>query len=131
MVSPKARSDVQLQPNSGQYWSVPDVYSARLGGAFAAWPDQGLSMSLAGRLDGIPVHDLVGGGDESTIKRSAYIVYADPGLSLTRSLGTLTLSVPYRLKVNRQKSVLEQRTNAVNGGGFAKYLAFVTYSFRL
>ena len=51
MASPKARSDVQSAPNSGQYWSVPDIYSARLGGAFSVWPDQGLTVSLGGRVD--------------------------------------------------------------------------------
>jgi len=51
MVSPKAHSDVRLQPNTGQYWSVPDVYSAQLGGAFSVLPDQGLSMSLGGPLN--------------------------------------------------------------------------------
>jgi hypothetical protein len=131
MASPKARSDVEWQPNSGQYWSVPDVYSARLGGAFSVWPDQGITVSLGGRIDGIPVHDLVGGGDDDTIKRTAYIVLADPGLSLARGKGTITLSVPYRLKVNRQKSLFEQRTNGLNAGGFAKYLVFASYSHQL
>ena len=45
--------------------------------------------------------------------------------------GTFTLSVPYRIAVNRKKSVFEQRTNALNGGGFAKYLVFASYSHRL
>jgi hypothetical protein len=131
MISPKTRSDVQLTPNSGQFWSVPDVYSARLGGAFSVLPDQGLTLSLGGRVDGIPVRDLMGGGDESTIKRSAYVLFADPGLSLSRGVSTFTLSVPYRLAVNRQKSLFEQRTNGLNGGGFAKYLVFASYSYRM
>ena len=131
MVSPKARSDVRPEPTSPMYWAVPDVYSARIGGAFSVLPDQGLAMSLGGRIDGIPVHDLLGGGDDSTIKRTAYVVFADPGLSLTRGNGTFTLSVPYRVRVNRQKSLYEQRTNGVNGGGFAKYLVFASYTHRL
>ena len=131
MASPKARTDVEWRPNSGEYWSVPDVYSARLGGAFSVWPDQGLTVSLGGRIDGIPVHDLLGGGDEDTIKRSSYVVFADPGVSVTRGKGTLTLSVPVRLQVNRQKSLYEQRTNGLNAGGFARYLVFASYSHRL
>lgn len=131
MASPKARTDVEWIPNSGQYWSVPDVYSARLGGAFSVLPDQGLTLSLGGRVDGIPVHDLFGGGDDDTIKRTSYVLFADPGLSLTRGKGTFTVSVPYRLKVNRQKSLFEERTGALNAGGFAKYLVFASYSHRL
>jgi hypothetical protein len=131
MVSPKAHSDIHQAPTPSPYWSVPDVYSVRLGGAFVALPDQGLSLSLGGRVDGIPVHDLLGGGDDSTIKRTSYVVYADPGLSLTHGKGTFTLSVPYRVAVNRKKSLLEQAsTTAVNGGGFAKYLLFASYTHR-
>jgi hypothetical protein len=132
LISPKARTDVRLSPTNPTYISVPDVYSARLGGAFAVLPDQGLTMSLGGRVDGIPVHDLVGGGDESTIKRTSLILYADPGLSLTRGNGTFTLSVPYRLHANRVKSELEQRQpTLLNGGGFARYLVFASYMHRL
>ena len=82
-------------------------------------------------MDGIPVRDLVGGGDDSTVKRSSLVMFADPGLSLTRGRGTMTLSVPYRVHVNRQKSILEQRTGALNSGGFAKYLVFVSYTHRM
>jgi len=128
MVSPKAESDVTWA--NGKPWSVPDVYSARLGASYDVQPDWGLSLSLGGRLDGIPVHDLVGGGDASTVKRASQIVYADPGLSVGHGKGTFTLSVPYRLWVNREKSELEQATGAPNQGGFAKYLVFASYAWR-
>ena len=132
MISPKAESELQQSPTVATKWSVPDVYSTRLGAAFALLPDHGLTMSLGARMDGIPIHDLLGGGDATTIKRTSFIMYADPGLSYTQSKGTLTLSVPYRLRVNRKKSVLEQNTvNGLNGGGFAKYLVFLSYTHRL
>jgi len=131
MVSPKARSGVKFTPTSAQYWSVPDVYSARVGGSFNLLPEQGLTISLGGRMDGIPVHDLIGGGDDSTIKRTAYVIFAEPGLSFSAGRERFSLSVPYRLKVNRQKSLFEQQTNGQNGGGFAKYLVFVGVSHRL
>jgi hypothetical protein len=131
MASPKAHTDVPLAPNTATYWSVPDVYSARLGAAVAVLPDHGLSMSLGARMDGIPVHDLFGGGDETTIKRTSNVVFAEPGLSYARGKGTFTVSVPYRIRVDRRKSLLEQRTNGINGGGFARYLVFASYSHRL
>jgi aminocarboxymuconate-semialdehyde decarboxylase len=93
--------------------------------------DHGLAVSLGGRVDGIPMRDLIGGGDDSTIKRTSYVLFVDPGLSLARGKGTFTLSMPYRLRVNRMKSLLEQQTaNSLNGGGFAKYLVFASYSHR-
>jgi hypothetical protein len=135
MASPKARSDVTgapvPAPNSTLYWSVPDVYSARMGVAIEVLPEQGLSMSAGARVDGIPVHDLFGGGDEDTIKRTSYIVYADPGVSYTRHKNTITLGVPWRVKLNRLKSLAEQKPGASpNAGGFAKYLIFASYARR-
>ena len=130
MISPKERSDVSNSPTSTTLWSVPDVYSVRAGAAFDLLPDQGLTVSLGARLDGIPTRDLIGGGDEDTIKRTSYIVYADPGLSLSVGMNSFTLSVPWRVKLNRTLSLAEQEGNGFNTGGFAKYLVFASYSRR-
>ena len=135
MISPKAYTNVMGAPagapNGNLRWSVPDVYSARGGVALDVLPDHGLTMSLGARVDGIPVRDLIGGGDEGTIKRTSYIVYADPGLSYTRDKHNVTVGVPWRVKLNRMKSLTEQQPGALpNAGGFAKYLVFVSYSRR-
>jgi hypothetical protein len=137
MANPRAQTDVVLAPTGPQataHWSVPDVYQARLGAAFAVWPSQGLTLSLGGRMDGIPMHDLIGGGDSTAVKRTSQILYADPGLSLERGKSSFTLSVPIRMHVNRMKSLYEARfvsgPLSVNGGGFAKYLIFGSYSYR-
>ena len=131
MISPKAHSDVEWQPGTKVYWSVPDVYSARVGAAYSVFDNQRLTLSLGARVDGIPLHDLIGGGDDSTIKRTSRVIFADPGLSIVAGHGTFTLSTPIRVSVNRMKSLYEQKTNAVNGGGFANYLVFVSYAYRL
>lgn len=129
MLSPRAQTDVASTPTSGQFWSVPDIYSGRVGLAYTVWPDQGLSTSLGGRIDGDPVHDIIGGGD-SAVRRPAYIIYLDPGLALTRGRDNFTLSVPLRLHAVRERSVLEQQSPQLPGGGFAKYLIFAGYSHR-
>jgi hypothetical protein len=127
--NPKDQTEVTISPTSPLHWSVPDVYQARLGAAVSVWPDQGLSLSLGGRLDGVPRNDLFGGGDSTAVKRPSQIFYADPGLSLSRGKTLFTLSVPIRLYVNRKQSGLEARTpNAVSGGGYAKYLIFASIS---
>ena len=88
-------------------------------------------LALGGRLDGIPKNDLFGGGDTTAVKRTSQIIYADPGLSLSRGKSSFTLSVPIRLRANRFKSGLEERTaGATAGGGYAKYLIFASYSYR-
>ena len=130
MANPRAQTEVTINPTSPVRWSVPDVYQARLGAAYSVWPDQGLTVSLGGRLDGIPKNDLFGGGDTTAVKRTSQIIYLDPGLSLNRGRSSITLSVPIRLHVNRMKSGLEERTLSQNGGGFAKFLVFDSYTFR-
>lgn len=130
MISPKAQSDVSNSPTSTQLWSVPDVYSLRAGAAFDLLPDQGLSVSLGARVDGIPVRDLIGGGDEETIKRSSYIIFVDPGLAFTQGKNSFTLSVPYRVKLKRTASLAEQAGLGPTAGGFAQYLVFASYSRR-
>ncbi len=131
MANPKDQTDITFNPSSSVHWSVPDVYSTRVGAAYALLPDQGLTVSLGARMDGIPKNDLFGGGDTTTIKRTSNIIYMDPGLSLNRGKSTFTLSVPIRMHVNRIKSGLEERATgpgSVNGGGFAKYLVFLSVS---
>ena len=93
--------------------------------AAAAFPLVALS-GLAAKASGEAFGQLP---DELTVKRTPQIIYADPGLSLRRGRTNFTLSVPIRLHVNRTKSGLEERTpNAVNGGGYAKYLTFASIS---
>jgi hypothetical protein len=133
MISPKKQTDIVLSPAPGALpWSVPDVYSVRTGVAFDVLPDHGLSASLGARLDGIPVRDLIGGGDENTIKRSSRIYFAEPGVAYTRGRDNFTVSVPWRVKVNRVKNLTEQQPGGtLNAGGFAKFLIFATYSHRI
>lgn len=132
MANPRSQTEITQSPApTALHWSVPDVYSARAGAAFNVLPDQGLSLSLGARIDGIPVRDLLGGGDENTVKRTSYIVFADPGLSFTQGANNFTLSVPWRVHLNRMKSLAEQEAGAPpNAGGFAKYLIFASYSRR-
>lgn len=129
MVSPKAQSAAVAF--STVHWSVPDSYSMSGGAAFSVLPDQGLSVSLGGRLDGTPLRDLIGGGDDNTVKRTFQVVFVDPGATWSHGKDSFTLSVPVRVHVNRFQSVTERKFNAPGAGGFAKYLVFASYSHRL
>jgi len=133
LMSPKSHTEV-LQGTTPT--GVPDEYSAHAGLAYAIAPKKGLSVSLGGRIDGIPVHDVVGGGDQY-FRRPGYSIYAEPGISLTlaksplsRSGSTLSLSVPVAVDINREASVAEQRAGTRSGGDFASYLIFLNYSIR-
>ncbi|PYO62818.1 MAG: hypothetical protein DMD28_04280 [Gemmatimonadetes bacterium] len=134
LVSPRALSDVSRPaPNSSVYWSVPDVYSARVGLMYLLLPTHGLSVSLGGRIDGIPYHDLVGGGDAG-FRRPGHVVFLDPAVALTRGRSTFTVSSPIRVSGSLADSAMV-RPNGVpsptrSAGDLARMLIFVGYSRR-
>lgn len=130
MISPKAASDVNIAPDVKLPWAVPDVYSMRAGGVYAVMPGR-LTLSLGARFDGTPQRDLLGGGDATTVKRPFFLVYTEPGLSVTNGHGTLSISAPIRTAVRREPNLFEKGINASGGGGFAKFLVFASYSYRL
>ena len=109
--------------------AVPDVYSARAGIAYALAPARGISLSLGGRIDGIPQGDLVGGRDNS-FRRPGYSLYLDPGIALRRGDEEFMLSVPVRVHQDFQRSSIDQQRSFTGGGDLAEYLIFVGYTHR-
>ncbi len=116
-------------PPSTVFRSVPDVYSARAGAGYLLPVLNGLFASLGGRIDGIPVRDLIGGGDMG-FRRPGYVVYVDPGLTLTLGAHMLSFSVPFRVYQNRLPSLLERSTHVFGGADFADYLVVASYALR-
>jgi len=127
LINPRDTNHAETSiPVYGKYQSVsvPDQYQARAGLSYIVWPSQALAVSLGARIDGIPIHDLVGGSDG--FRRPGYSVYVEPGVSLTRWKTTFSLFVPVGVAYNRQKSELDEHgpnTNGTQGtGAFANYL---------
>jgi len=116
-------------PLSGVLLAVPDVYFVRAGLASAILPSVGLAASLGARLDGIPLRDLVGGGDDY-FRRPGYTLYLDPGVSLRRGRNEMTLSIPLRLHQNFKQSLIDRQRDFRGGGDLADYLVFAAYSYR-
>ena len=118
-LSPRDTTEVTFTPTTTAHLSVPDVYHARLGLAYAVLPSRGLSASLGLRTDGIPVHDLVGGSDG--FRAAARSVLLDPGLALSIGESDFTLSVPIRVHGEFYGGA----------GDLAKTLLFVGYYRRI
>lgn len=136
--NPRVHTNVVIIPPTGgtDFVSVADEYSAHAGLSYAALPTRGLSLSLGGRVDGVPVRDLIGGNDTS-FRRPGYVIYAEPAISFTRARSpfshtgsTFTLSVPIALDQNRKASTYDISHDKHGGGDFARYLVFFGYSRR-
>lgn len=127
LLSPKDTSNV-ISSYAGVPWSVPDVYSARAGLAFAVSPKQGFSVSFGPRIDGIPIRDLA--GDSDGFRRPGYSFYLDPGMSLSRGRNTFSLNVPVRVYQDFQRSLVDMQLGKPGGGDLARTLIFAGYSVR-
>jgi hypothetical protein len=102
--------------------SIPDQYLGRAGLAYVIWPSKGLSLSLGGRIDGIPVNDLIGSSDG--FRRAGYAIYIDPGVNWVFGKNTLSLNIPVAVDRNLEPT----KTSKV--GSFADFIVVASYSRR-
>jgi len=115
--------------------SVPDQYMARLGINYGFKGSlKNLSAALGGRLEGIPVHDLVGGSEG--FRRPGYILDVEPGLNLMVKKSTFFIEVPVAVVRCRPQSVPDKEYTAKTGAfkngdaAFADYLINVGFTTR-
>ncbi len=133
LLSPGNQTDVTRAPaglqNSTVHYSVSDVYSGRLGVSYRLLPEQGLSLGLGGRIDGIPYHDLIGKSDG--FRRPGYVVFVDPGMSFERGRSTFTFSAPVRIAQRLATQQLAMTSGGTIGAGdLAAVVFFVGYTRR-
>jgi hypothetical protein len=107
--------------------SVPDQYMARLGANYSLDGGlHGVSVLLGGRLEGIPVHDLVGGSEG--FRRPGYVISAEPGLSYMVKKLNFFATVPVALERNRTQSVTDKENSLKTGTYRQGDAAFADYS---
>ena len=133
LVAPGDVSKVTRGPtgqNATIHYSVADVYTGRLGVTYNQFLMHGLSVSLGGRVDGIPYHDLIGRSDG--FRRPAFVALVDPGVTLQRGSNTYTIGLPVRVAQRLATQHLVKSSGGVIGAGdLAKVLLFVGYARRI
>jgi hypothetical protein len=132
LLNPRIKNDTETTrsvPGNVVLNSVPDEYSGRLGLSYSIWREQGLALSLGGRIDGIPVRDLIGGGDDG-FRRPGYSVYIEPAMTVTRGKYTFTLSGPVALLRNEEQSIRDARAGIHTAGGLADFLILASLARR-
>jgi hypothetical protein len=117
------------RPGNITLMSVPDAYLGRIGLTYAVWPEQGLSLSLGGRIEGVPVRDLIGGGD-AYFRRPGYAIAIEPGVTWHKGNNLFTLSVPVALERNRERSVRDLQTGGHGDAAFADFVILASFSRR-
>jgi hypothetical protein len=112
-----------------KYTSVPDQFMVRAGVTYNVLPAKGLGLGLGGRVEGVPVHDLIGA--ENGFRRPGYVVSVEPTLNYSRGRNMATLGIPTALIRNRTQSVTDKVMDRHGDAAFADYLVYINYSFRL
>lgn len=114
--------------------AVPDQYMIRAGLSRSIIGIPGLSVSVGGRMEGVPVRDLVGGN--GGFRRPGYVISIEPGLNYMAGKNNFTLNVPVALQRNRLQSTTDKETEVRLGiprhgdAAFADYLISFAYTRR-
>jgi hypothetical protein len=108
--------------------SVADQYAARLSVAVPAPKIRRLSVSFAGRIEGVPVRDLIGMSEG--FRRPGYAISVEPGFLYTRGRDTWSISMPIAVERNRRRSVTDIADGRHGDAAFADRILLIGYSRR-
>lgn len=124
-------------------YASPDQYFVRAGVMTSVLKSKALTLSLAGRFEGIPAYDAFGG--QVAYRRPGYVVAVEPGVSYRMGQHSVSIFVPYNFikdriqsaaDIARQKlenSVIMDESEKVHVQGdaaFADYSININYSYR-
>lgn len=126
-----------------EIYASPDQYFGRLGVVAAVDKKENLSISLAGRFEGIPAYDAFGG--QVAYRRPGYVIAIEYGISYRIGKHGFSVFIPYNIVKNRiqsaadiasqnlQNSVITDPSKYVHVQGdaaFADYSINIGYSYR-
>jgi hypothetical protein len=107
--------------------SIPDSYLARAG---LQWnPIDHWTFGLGGRIEGVPVEDIIGGDDG--FRRPGYAISAEPSVSWWKGKSIISIAVPIALVRNRQVSVSDSEVNGHGDAAFADWVFLAGWSYTL
>jgi len=127
--NPRKTTDVVRSPGSPVHMGSPDTWDASGGLSTLVSPSLGLSVSLGALAYGTPRRDLIGGRDDGQ-RLPMVVVYASPGIGITRGAQTITVSLPMRAYMNFRPSYVDDATGFHGGGGLARRLFLSSYTVR-
>lgn len=136
--NPREQNDFLRDPStvnpdpSSAYLSISDQYAARLGLAYPV--GKYFSVSMAGRMEGVPSSDLIGG--DLGRRRPGYSIAIEPGVSAGWDHNFFSVSMPWlvhrvRTQSYSDKLASERTGEHVNGdAAFADYVVIVSFGRR-
>ena len=136
LITPEEQNDTETTlgdssttPGVVKHDSIPDQYFGRGGFSYVIWPEKGLSLSLASRIEGIPVYDAVGGS--MGFRRPGYAISIEPGISWTGKKNAFSINTPVALYRNRERSAPEIFLGRPGGdAAFADFSILASFTHR-
>jgi hypothetical protein len=80
---------------------------------------RGLSLSVGGRMEGVPVRDAF--GSSNGFRRPGYVISIEPGMMYVHGRYMLNVSGPWAMERNRKISVTDIENHAHGDAAFADY----------
>ena len=108
--------------------SVSDQYLLRAGMTRLIPGLHNVAFSFGMRMEGVPVHDLIGGSEG--FRRPGYALSIDPGLMWSFHGTTFALNGPWAVRRNRKRSVPDMRNGTHGDAAFADYSVIFAVSRR-
>ncbi len=130
LVNPSGTNGVQTFRSrpSEAIMSIADQYSARAGVNWAIPGREHVILGLGARIDGVPVHDLV--GSDAGFRRPGYAVSVEPSVAYTQGQHLFTLSLPWAVQRNRERSVTDRMDDRHGDAAFADWMLLASWTMR-
>jgi len=131
LINPKETNGTRRGTNLASitaYDSVPDQYQVRLGISHLLIPQHHLTVSLGGRLEGVPALDLIGGS--RGFRRPGVVGSVEPGVSIATAKNSFSLSIPVAIYRNRTRSYADMQNGGHGDAAFADFLVSLSYAHR-
>jgi len=125
-------------------YASPDQFFVRAGAMTSVLKSKNLTLSLAGRFEGIPVYDVFGG--QAAYRRPGYVVAVEPGVTYRQGKHSFSVFVPYNFIKNRTQSAADianqnlqnsvitdesQKVHVQGDAAFADYSISFNYGYRI
>ena len=125
-------------------YACPDQYFVRAGFLTTVGKAEKLTLSLAGRFEGIPAYDAFGG--QAAYRRPGYVIAVEPGISYRSGQHSISLYVPYNFAKNRIQSAADiakqnmqnekitdpsKKVHVQGDAAFADYSINLSYTYRI
>ena len=128
LMNPKETNGVETfrGAENEQIMSVADQYLFRTGVLAAPHSWRGWGVGLGGRIEGVPVHDLIGGSEG--FRRPGYAISVEPSVTFSRGPHAVSLSLPIAVQRNRQRSVPDLEVpGRIGDAAFADWVLLLGY----